>query len=171
MKRSLFLVWIRHGVIVAVVMGIAAMAIGSHTKLLNPFVIINAANTDEGSLPDLRGAAGWLNSPALSSNSLRGKVVLVNFWTYSCINSLRELPYMKSWAAKYKDASLVVIGVHTSEFSFEKERTNVEQALRDLKVIYPVAMDSNYRIWLSLKNQYWPAFYLIDGKNRIRYHH
>src|SRR6202046_2961744 len=171
MKRSLFLVWIRHGVIVAVVMGIAAMAIGSHTKLLNPFVIINAANTDEGSLPDLRGAAGWLNSPALSSNSLRGKVVLVNFWTYSCINSLRELPYMKSWAAKYKDAGLIVIGVHAPEFGFEKEHANVQNAVRDLNVTYPVAIDSDHRIWDAFNNEYWPADYFIDGNGRIRYHH
>ena len=142
----------------------------------NPVPAANAAESqralpDEGPLPDLGGAVAWLNSAPLSGKSLRGKVVLVNFWTYSCINSLRPLPYVKSWAARYKDAGLVVIGVHTPEFSFEKERTNVEQALRDLKVTYPVAMDSNYRIWQSFNNQYWPAFYFIDGKNRIRYHH
>jgi thiol-disulfide isomerase/thioredoxin len=102
---------------------------------------------------------------------LRGNVVLVNFWTYSCINSLRPLPYVKSWTAKYKDAGLVVIGVHTPEFSFEKERANVEHALRDLKLTYPVAMDSDYRVWQAFNNQYWPAFYLIDRKERIRYHH
>jgi thiol-disulfide isomerase/thioredoxin len=142
----------------------------------NPVSAANAAESqralpDEGPLPDLGGAVGWLNSAPLSHKSLRGKVVLVNFWTYSCINSLRPLPYVKSWAAKYKDAGLLVIGVHTPEFSFEKERTNVEQALQDLKVTYPVAMDSDYRIWQSFNNQYWPAFYLIDGKERIRYHH
>ena len=126
---------------------------------------------DEGPLPDLGGAVVWLNSTPLSGKSLRGKVVLVNFWTYSCINSLRPLPYVKSWAAKYKDAGLVVIGVHTPEFSFEKERTNVEHALRDLKVTYPVAIDSDYRIWQSFNNQYWPAFYFVDGKERIRHHH
>ena len=89
---------------------------------------------DEGPLPDLRGAVGWLNSAPLNGKSLRGKVVLVNFWTYTCINSLRPLPYLKAWAEKYKDAGLVVIGVHTPEFSFEKERTNVETAVRDLEV-------------------------------------
>ena len=105
------------------------------------------AHTDEGPLPDLDGAIGWLNSAPLSGKSLHGKVVLVDFWTYTCINSLRPLPYVKSWAAKYKDAGLVVIGVHTPEFSFEHEPVNVENAVHDLKVTYPVAIDSNYRIW------------------------
>ena len=126
---------------------------------------------DEGPLPDLGGAIGWLNSAPLNGKSLRGKVVLVDFWTYTCINSLRPLPYVKSWAAKYKDAGLVVIGVHTPEFSFEHEPVNVENAVRDLKVTYPVAIDSNYRIWQAFNNQYWPAQYLVDGKGRIRYHH
>ena len=126
---------------------------------------------DEGPMPDLGGAIGWLNSAPLSPRSLRGKVVLVDFWTYTCINSLRPLPYVKSWAAKYEDAGLVVIGAHTPEFSFEKERVNVEHALRDLKVTYPVAIDSNYRIWQAFNNEYWPALYFIDGKGRIRFHH
>jgi thiol-disulfide isomerase/thioredoxin len=144
--------------------------------LAKPVPTANAAESQralpvEGPLPDLGGAVAWLNSTPLSGKSLRGKVVLVNFWTYSCINSLRPLPYVKSWAEKYRDAGLVVIGVHTPEFSFEKERTNVEQALRDLKVSYSVAMDSDYRIWQAFNNQYWPAFYFIDGKERIRYHH
>jgi thiol-disulfide isomerase/thioredoxin len=129
------------------------------------------AHTDEGPLPDLGGGVGWLNTAPLNGKSLRGKVVLVDFWTYTCINSLRPLPYVKSWAAKYKDSGLVVIGVHTPEFSFEKERANVENAVRDLKVTYPVAIDSNYRIWQAFHNQYWPAQYLIDGKGRIRFHH
>jgi thiol-disulfide isomerase/thioredoxin len=111
----------------------------------------------------------WINSAALSSESLLGKVVMVNFWTYSCINSLRALPYTESWATKYKRDGLVVVGVHTPEFSFEKDRANVEQAVRDLKVTYPVVMDSDYRIWQAFNNEYWPAFYLIDGKGRIRY--
>jgi len=119
--------------------------------MANPVLTASASEShpalaDEGRLPDLGGAVAWLNAAPLSSKSLRGKVVLVNFWTYSCINSLRPLPYVKSWAAKYKDAGLVVIGAHTPEFSFEKERANVETAVRDLKVTYPVAMDSNYRI-------------------------
>jgi len=107
----------------------------------------------------------------LSSNSLRGKVVVIDFWTYSCINCLRALPYVEGWAAKYKDAGLVVIGVHTPEFAFEKERANVEKAVRDLKITYPVAIDSDYRIWRAFNNEYWPAHYFIDGKGRIRHHH
>jgi thiol-disulfide isomerase/thioredoxin len=126
---------------------------------------------DEGPIPDLGGAIGWLNTAPLNSKSLRGKVVFADFWTYTCINSLRPLPYVKSWAEKYRDAGLVVIGVHTPEFSFEKERANVENALRDLKVTYPVAIDSDYRIWQAFNNEYWPAQYLIDGKGRIRFHH
>jgi thiol-disulfide isomerase/thioredoxin len=126
---------------------------------------------DEGPMPELGGAIGWLNSAPLDRKSLRGKVVLANFWTYTCINSLRPLPYVKGWAAKYKDAGLVVIGVHTPEFSFEKDRANVENALHDLKVQFPVAIDSNYRIWQAFHNEYWPAQYLIDGKGRIRYRH
>ena len=126
---------------------------------------------DEGRLPGLGGALTWFNSAPLSDKSLLGKVVLVNFWTYSCINSLRELPYMKAWAAKYKDAGLVVIGVHTPEFSFEKEAPNVKQALLDLHVTYPEAVDSDYAIWQAFHNDYWPANYFIDGKGRIRYHH
>jgi len=129
------------------------------------------APADEGPLPDLSGAIGWLNSAPLNRKALRGKVVLVDFWTYTCINSLRPLPYVKSWAAKYKAAGLVVIGVHTPEFSFEKERVNVENSLRDLKVTYPVAIDSNYKIWQAFNNEYWPAEYIVDAKGRIRYHH
>ena len=129
------------------------------------------ALSDEGSMPDLEGATGWLNSAPLSRKSLRGKVVLVNFWTYTCINSLRPLPYVKTWAAKYKDAGLVVIGVHTPEFLFEHEPVNVENAVRNLNVTFPVAIDSNYKIWQSFNNQAWPAQYLVDVKGRIRYHH
>ncbi len=133
--------------------------------------VLSKSSLDEGRPPDLSGAVAWLNSAPLSSQSLRGKVVLVDIWTYSCINSLRELPYVKSWAAKYKDAGLVVIGVHSPEFTFEKDRANVERAVADLKVTYPVAMDNNYGIWNAFNNEYWPADYLIDGKGRIRYHH
>jgi thiol-disulfide isomerase/thioredoxin len=122
-------------------------------------------------MPDLNGAVGWINSPQLSSKSLRGKVVMIDFWTYSCINCLRALPYVEGWATKYKDAGLVVIGVHTPEFAFEKERSNVEKAVRDLKITYPVAIDSDYKIWSAFNNQYWPAHYFIDGKGRIRAHH
>jgi len=147
-----------------------AFRIGA-TALICGVVAIASGTRDEGRMPDLDGAVAWLNSAPLNHKSLRGKVVLVDFWTYTCINSLRPLPYVKSWAAKYKDAGLVVIGVHTPEFRFEKEPVNVENAVRELKVTYPVAIDSNYAIWQAFKNQYWPAQYLIDGKGRIRYHH
>jgi thiol-disulfide isomerase/thioredoxin len=133
--------------------------------------VIASAAGDEGAMPDLDGAVAWLNSPPLSSKALRGKVVLVNFWTYSCINSLRELPYMKAWAAKYKDAGLVVIGVHAPEFGFEKDRANVKNAVADLKVPYPVSIDSDHSIWRAFRNEYWPADYFVDAKGRIRYHH
>jgi hypothetical protein len=144
--------------------------------LANPVPTANAGESqralpDEGPLPDLGGAVAWLNSASLSDKSLRSCWSISGPTPASTINSLRPLPYVKSWAAKYMDAGLVVIGVRTPEFSFEKERTNVQQALQDLKVTYPVAMDSNYRIWQSFNNQYWPAFYFIDGKEQIRYHH
>src|SRR5689334_9938172 len=139
--------------------------------LICGIVAIASAKEDEGPMPDLNGAAGWLNSTPLSSKSLRGKVVLVNVWTYSCINSLRELPYMKAWAAKYKDAGLVVIGVHSPEFGFEKDPANVKNAVSDLKIPYPVPIDSDLTIWSAFHNQYWPADYIIDRKGRIRYHH
>jgi thiol-disulfide isomerase/thioredoxin len=122
-------------------------------------------------MPDLRGAVGWLNSGALSAKSLRGKVVLVNFWTYTCINSIRPMPYVKSWAAKYKDAGLVVVGVHTPEFSFEHERSNVEWATRTFHIGFPVAIDSDYSIWQAFHNEAWPAQYIVDGKGQIRYRH
>jgi thiol-disulfide isomerase/thioredoxin len=127
--------------------------------------------TDDGPMPGFNGGVAWLNSAPVSSQSLRGKVVLVNFWTYTCINSLRALPYVKGWAAKYQKSGLVVIGVHTPEFSFEKQQTNVAEALGDLHITYPVVMDSNYRIWQNFNNQYWPAFYIIDAKGQIRYEH
>jgi thiol-disulfide isomerase/thioredoxin len=108
-------------------------------------------------MPDLGGAIGWLNSQPLNLNGLRGKVVYVDFWTYTCINSLRPLPFVKNWAAKYRDSGLVVIGVRTPEFSFEKERMNVENTVRNFEITYPVAVDSNYGIWRAFHNQYWPA--------------
>ena len=141
------------------------------TALIGGVVAVASGTGDEGRIPDLDGAVAWLNSAPLSSKALRGKVVLVNFWTYSCINSLRELPYMKAWAAKYKDAGLVVIGVHAPEFGFEREPANVKTAVSDLKVTYPIPIDSNHSIWTSFRNEYWPADYFIDAKGRIRYHH
>ena len=122
----------------------------------------------EGTLPSLAGAVEWLNSPPLSAEALKGKVVLVDFWTYSCINCLRTLPYVRAWAQKYRDAGLVVIGVHAPEFAFEKDIGNVKKAVRDLKIDYPVAIDNNYAIWRAFNNQYWPAHYFIDAQGRIR---
>ncbi|SDI70648.1 cytochrome c biogenesis protein DipZ [Paraburkholderia phenazinium] len=125
----------------------------------------------EGQLPSLNGAVQWLNSPPLTAQSLRGKVVLVDFWTYSCINCLRSLPYVNAWAQKYKDQGLVVIGVHAPEFAFERNIDNVKKATHDLGVDYPVAIDNNYAIWRSFNNEYWPAHYFVDAQGRIRYHH
>jgi cytochrome c biogenesis protein CcdA/thiol-disulfide isomerase/thioredoxin len=121
--------------------------------------------------PDLSGATAWINSPPLTPASLRGKVVLVDFWTYSCINCLRTLPYIKAWNDKYKDSGLAIIGVHTPEFPFEKDESNVRKAVRDLGISYPVAMDNNYAIWRNFNNEYWPAHYFIDATGNIRYHH
>jgi cytochrome c biogenesis protein CcdA/thiol-disulfide isomerase/thioredoxin len=121
--------------------------------------------------PSLAGATKWLNSEALSFESLKGKVVLIDFWTYSCINCLRTLPYVKAWNDKYKDQGLVIIGVHTPEFAFEKEPDNVAKALTDLGITYPVAMDNNYGIWNSFQNRYWPAHYFFDRKGVLRHHH
>jgi thiol-disulfide isomerase/thioredoxin len=123
----------------------------------------------EGALPNLDGAADWLNTVPLSKRTLRGKVVLINFWTYSCINSLRPLPYLKNWAAQYRNDGLVVLGIHTPEFGFEKLRANVDWALREFNIAYPVAMDNDYRIWRAFQNEYWPAFYVADGRGGIRY--
>jgi cytochrome c biogenesis protein CcdA/thiol-disulfide isomerase/thioredoxin len=125
----------------------------------------------EGAMPPLAGAVAWLNSPPLTADGLRGKVVLLDFWTYSCINCLRELPYVKAWAQKYGPAGLVIIGVHTPEFAFERVVANVEKAVKDLGVTYPVAVDSNYKIWGAFNNQYWPALYFIDATGTIRHHH
>src|SRR5258707_6945020 len=118
----------------------------------------------EGELPSLGGATGWLNSPPLTSAGLRGKVVLVDFWTYSCINWRRQLPYVRAWAEKYRDQGLVVIGVHTPEFAFEKDVDNIRWAVKDMKVGYPVAIDSDYGIWRAFDNSYCPALYFIDAK-------
>ncbi|HEY0234570.1 MAG TPA: cytochrome c biogenesis protein DipZ [Afipia sp.] len=125
----------------------------------------------EGQMPALSGATAWLNSPPLTTEQLKGKVVLVDFWTYSCINCLRTLPYVRAWAEKYKDQGLVVIGVHTPEFAFEKNIDNVKKAVADLKVGYPVALDNDFAIWRAFDNQYWPAHYFIDAKGQIRHHH
>jgi len=125
----------------------------------------------EGTLPSLAGATGWLNSPPLDAQALRGKVVLVDFWTYSCINCLRAMPYVREWAERYRDHGLVVIGVHAPEFAFERNLANVQRAVKDLKVTYPVAIDNDFAIWRGFNNKYWPAHYFIDAQGRIRAHH
>jgi thiol-disulfide isomerase/thioredoxin len=125
----------------------------------------------EGDFPSLAGATGWLNSTPLTPAALRGKVVLVDFWTYSCINCLRSLPYVQAWYDKYKDHGLVVIGVHAPEFAFEKDPANVAAAVKRLGVTYPVALDDDYAIWKGFANEYWPADYFIDARGRIRHHY
>jgi thiol-disulfide isomerase/thioredoxin len=122
-------------------------------------------------LPSLAGAVDWLNSPPLTTEGLKGKVVLIDFWTYSCINCLRAIPYVRAWADKYRDQGLVVIGVHAPEFAFEKSIKNVRAAVADLKIDYPIAIDNDYAIWRAFNNQYWPAHYFIDTDGRIRHHH
>jgi thiol-disulfide isomerase/thioredoxin len=125
---------------------------------------------DEGELPGLGRATGWLNSPPLTPASLRGKVVLIDFWTYTCINWLRTLPHVSAWAEKYKDQGLVVIGVHTPEFEFEKNVDNVRRAVQERQIDFPVAIDSNYALWRAFRNEYWPALYFVDAQGRIRHH-
>lgn len=197
MKRSLGASeWIRRALGVLVLAGVAAIALGFDTGLLTQ---LSTASTNkieqsllqtvglerkttstavpgsdlpvEGNLPELTGATRWLNSPPLTREQLRGKVVLVDFWTYSCINCLRALPYVKAWAEKYRDAGLVVIGVHAPEFAFEKTEANVRRAVTDLGITYPVAQDNNLTIWQAFNNQFWPAHYFIDVEGRIRHHH
>jgi cytochrome c biogenesis protein CcdA/thiol-disulfide isomerase/thioredoxin len=199
MKRSLGAEeWIRRVLGVAVLAAVAAAAFGLDRGVLTRLslastsgleqhlvdrfhpaakrIVVNqtidiGAGTAPQVLPDLSGATLWINSPPLTPASLRGKVVLVDFWTYSCINCLRTLPYINAWNEKYKDSGLVIIGVHTPEFAFEKDEANVRKAVKDLGITYPVAMDNDYRIWRSFNNEYWPADYFIDATGRIRFHH
>src|SRR5215813_3993922 len=125
----------------------------------------------ESRLPSFEGATEWLNSPPLTTDGLSGKVVLVNFWTYTCVNWLRQLPYVRAWAGKYADHGLVVIGVHTPEFSFEHNLDNIRRAVQDMRVDYPVAIDNAYAVWSAFDNHYWPALYFADAEGRIRHHH
>jgi thiol-disulfide isomerase/thioredoxin len=123
-----------------------------------------------GHLPGFDGATGWLNSEPLTPAGLRGKVVLVDFWTYTCINWLRTLGYVRAWAKKYEDQGLVVVGVHTPEFPFEKDPENVRWAAKEMRVEYPIALDSDYAVWRAFRNHYWPAVYIADAEGRIRHH-
>jgi cytochrome c biogenesis protein CcdA/thiol-disulfide isomerase/thioredoxin len=201
MKRSLGAEeWIRRGLGVAVLVGVVAIASGWDTGVLRRLSLASTSGLEqrlvdrirpvayarngesaaatgpiqlanEGAFPSLDGAVGWLNSAPLTRDGLKGKVVLIDFWTYSCINCLRAIPYVEAWSEKYKNDGLVVIGVHTPEFAFEKDQANVSKAVQDLKITYPVAIDSNYAIWKAFNNEYWPAHYFIDAQGTIRYHH
>jgi cytochrome c biogenesis protein CcdA/thiol-disulfide isomerase/thioredoxin len=199
MKRSLGVEeWIRRVLGVAVLAAVAAVAFGLdrgvltrlslastgglEQRLVDRFrpasqkkIVLNqtigVSGAEAAVRPDLSGATAWINSPPLTLESLRGKVVLVDFWTYSCINCLRTLPYIKAWNEKYKDSGLVIIGVHTPEFPFEKDEANVRKAVKDLGLVYPVPMDNDYKIWRSFNNEYWPADYFIDATGQIRFHH
>jgi thiol-disulfide isomerase/thioredoxin len=139
--------------------------------LLAAALATNAKAGGQQMLPDLSGATSWLNSPPLTREQLKGKVVLVDFWTYSCINCLRSLPYLRGWDERYRASGLVIIGVHTPEFDFEKDPANIQKALRKFGITYPVAVDSQHRIWNAFHNQYWPAHYFIDATGKVRYQH
>lgn len=198
MKRSLGAgEWLRRILGVLVLAGVAAIALGLDTGLLTRLSLASTARLEqrlldattpdarppsappqagvplpvEGRLPPLAGATGWFNGSPLTREALRGKVVLVDFWTYSCINCLRALPYVQGWSDKYRAHGLVVLGVHTPEFAFERDADNVRKAIASLGITYPVAMDNDYAIWRAFDNRYWPAHYFIDGQGRIRYHH
>jgi cytochrome c biogenesis protein CcdA/thiol-disulfide isomerase/thioredoxin len=198
MKRSLGAgEWVRRILGVLVLCGVVAIALGADTGLLTRVSLASTSSVEqklidairpatastapapkagatlpiEGELPALSGATQWFNSSPLTPESLRGKVVVVDFWTYSCINCIRTLPYVKAWAEKYRDHGLVVIGVHSPEFAFEKDPDNVAKAIKDFGITYPVAVDDNYAIWQAFNNEYWPAHYFIDAKGQIRSHH
>lgn len=186
---------------VLVLLGVAAIALGLDTRFLSKLSSAQTASLEsglaqklgasrpmdetkartnamgqlvlpvEGELPSLAGLGPWFNSAPLTREQLRGKVVVIDFWTYSCINCLRSIPYVKAWDERYRNNGLVVIGVHAPEFAFERQPANVARAIKDLGIRYPVALDNNYDLWRALKNNYWPAHYFIDARGRIRYHH
>jgi thiol-disulfide isomerase/thioredoxin len=147
------------------------VAAPAQDRTMHPMPDRAASPPIEGALPSFAGAITWLDSQPLTPESVRGKVVLVDFWTYTCVNWQRTQPYIRAWAEKYKDQGLVVIGVHTPEFGFEKNVDNVRPSLKMFRVEYPVAVDSDYAIWDAFGNHYWPAVYIADGKGKIRYHH
>src|SRR5688572_25003305 len=124
-----------------------------------------------GRMPSLEGATGWLNSPPLTTEALRGRVVAIDFWTYTCINWLRTAPYLRAWDEAYRDSGLVVLGVHTPEFPFEHDVDNVRRAIADRRITYPVAVDNDHGVWTAFENMYWPALYVVDAQGDIRFHH
>jgi thiol-disulfide isomerase/thioredoxin len=142
------------------------------TGIRVPFLhgLLTGQTPAQSELASLERANAWVNSPPLSASALRGKVVLIDFWTYTCINWLRTLPYVRAWAEKYRDQGLVVIGVHAPEFAFEKNLDNVRRAAKDLRVDFPIAVDSEHLIWRAFRNQYWPALYFVDAQGRVRHH-
>jgi thiol-disulfide isomerase/thioredoxin len=155
--------------------GAATMSARSGTGLLRSLAHRLTDDADalpvEGHLPSFDGATGWLNSDGVTPEGLRGRVVLIDFWTYTCINWLRTAPYVRAWDAKYRDQGLTVIGVHTPEFGFERNLENVVAQSRRFGVEYPVAIDSDYGVWQAFANHFWPALYIADAEGRIRYHH
>jgi len=161
----------RRSFLLAGALSIAAASLGLMGSVMDRATAAEVQLPIEGDLPSLGGATGWLNSQPLTAAGLRGKVVLIDFWTYTCINWLRTLPYVRAWAEKYKDRGLVVIGVHTPEFPFEKDIENIRRAAKEMRVAYPIAIDSDYAIWPAFNNAYWPALYFIDKNGRIRHHH
>jgi thiol-disulfide isomerase/thioredoxin len=146
---------------------VSAAALAIPTMTIAPI----DAFANNGRMPPLSGATGWLNSAPLTAADLRGKVVLVEFWTYTCINWLRQLPYVRAWAEKYKQHGLVVIGAHTPEFEFEKNLENVRRAAKEMRIAYPIAIDNDYGVWRAFRNSAWPALYFADAQGRIRHHH
>jgi cytochrome c biogenesis protein CcdA/thiol-disulfide isomerase/thioredoxin len=180
--------WLRRGVGIAVLASVGAIALGLDTGVLtrisaartSPFEqrLVNRVRqvhavpkTNEGPMPGLEGGTEWLNSPPLAAADFRGRVLLVDFWTYSCINCLRSIPYVRAWFEKYREKGFAVLGVHTPEFVFERDTANIRQAIRDLNIAYPVVVDNRYVIWKAFANEYWPAHYLIDAEGIVRYHH
>jgi thiol-disulfide isomerase/thioredoxin len=150
---------------------IAAIQLGKSTAARAQAASMKATSLPiEGEMPSLTGATGWINTSPLTSADLRGKVVLVEFWTYTCINWLRSHAYVRAWAEKYNEHGLVVIGAHTPEFPFEGEVGDVQRAVQDMKLHYPIAVDSDYAIWRAFQNNYWPALYFADAQGRIRHH-
>ena len=189
LKRSLGAEeWIRRILGVAVLVGVAAIGLGLDRGLLTRVSLASTSGIEQSlldrlqprkssaddsagpqTLPDLVGGISWLNSPPLNLEALKDHVVLVDFWTYSCINCVRTIPYIRAWAEKYKDDGLIVVGVHTPEFAFEKDPDNVRRAVTELGINYPVVIDSDYKIWKAFNNRYWPADYLVDATGRIRH--
>ena len=191
--------WIRRGLGLAVIAGVLAIAFGLDTRVLARLSSTQTSRIESGlaealglggrseseaverngqlvlpvtgRLPSLDELGTWINSPPLTAAGLKGKVVLIDFWTYSCINCIRSIPYVRAWHERYADDGLVIIGVHAPEFAFERDPANVRTAVRDLDIRYPVALDNRYKVWAALQNRYWPAHYFFDARGRLRYHH